>query len=457
MPLKEAALKHLRGILGPGRLDVEIEGRACNAYDATGQIHTPDAVAYPETKDEIAAILRLANAMEFPVAPRGAGTGMTGGCLAVQGGLVLSTARMRRVVSLDPANMVARVEPGVVCGRFQEEVEAMGLFYPPDPSSAAFSTLGGNVAECAGGPRAVKYGVTRDYVLGLEAVTGAGACIRCGVQTAKGVVGYDLTRLITGSEGTLAVITQITLRLLPKPASTLTMTAVYDSVEDAARTVSAIFQAGIVPCAIEYLDQAALVCAEDYMRAGLPTDAGAVLLLAADGSLSQTREDAARLEEVCRFRGARAFEAAGEKTEKLWAARKSLSPALFRHGPHKINEDIVVPRSRIPEMVRKINEIRERTGLVMVTFGHAGDGNMHVNIMLDKNNPGALEKADKAVDEVFALTLALGGTISGEHGVGATKMRWFGQEIHEEERALMLAVKRAFDPKGILNPGKIFG
>ncbi|MFP4477428.1 MAG: FAD-binding oxidoreductase [Desulfatibacillaceae bacterium] len=458
MALSDKALRRLRKILGEKHVLVEDMQRVCHAYDATNRVVMPDAVAMPENAEQVADVIRLANKLGFAVIPRGAGTGMTGGCLAVRGGVILSTSRMNRILAIDGDNMVATVQPGVFTGAFQREVEALGLFYPPDPSSADYCTLGGNVAECAGGPRAVKYGVTRDYVLGLAAVTGAGEHIRTGVRTAKGVVGYDLTRLVAGSEGTLAVITEITLRLVPKPESVRTLTAVYDSMEDAARTVSAVFRAGIVPRAVEYLDRAAIACAEDYLNTGLPTEAAAILLLAVDGPADQTAAQEKRLAEVCREQGAR--EVSGtedqERADKLWSARKALSPALFRYGPDKINEDIVVPRSRIPEMVRRIDEIRERTGLVMVTFGHAGDGNMHVNIMLDKSDPVVRAVAEKAVDEVFDTTLALGGTISGEHGVGITKAPWMGREVPEHELSLMRSIKQVFDPNGVLNPGKMF-
>jgi glycolate oxidase len=364
---------------------------------------------------------------------------------------------MNRILSVDPDNFIAVAEPGVVTAEFQKIVAKSGLFYPPDPSSAAFSTLGGNAAEGAGGPKAVKYGVTRDYVLGLEVVLPTGEIITTGVQTAKGVVGYDLTRLMVGSEGTLGVITKLTLRLLPQPESVRTMTVIYDRMETAAQTVSEIIRRGVFPRAIEYMDNAAIRCAEASMKAGLPVDAEAILIIEVDGTAAETARIADHAALVCRESGAREIVIANtpQEAEILWQARKAVSPALFTYGPDKINEDIVVPRSRIPDMVRKIRELSQRTGLTMVSFGHAGDGNIHFNIMLDKKDPVQHEKALGAVEEIFDFTLSLGGTLSGEHGVGITKAPYMSKEIHAESLALMRRIKTAFDPKGILNPGKM--
>ncbi len=390
--------------------------------------------------------------------PRGAGTGMTGGALAVQGGLVMVMTRLKRILSIDTENLVAEVEPGVVTGHFQEVVEGEGLFYPPDPSSAAYCTLGGNVAECAGGPCAIKYGVTRDYVLGLEVVLPTGEIISTGVHTAKGVVGYDLTRLMVGSEGTLGVITKIVLRLLPLPEEVRTLSVVFSSIHDAARTVSEVARSGILPRTVEYMDQAAIRCVEDHLKIGLPVDAGAMLLIDVDGSRSGVEASLQYLVAICEKGGADQIKVAGSKEEakELWRAREAMSPALFRLGPDKINQDIVVPRNRIPDMVEWVDELRARTGLTIVTFGHAGDGNIHVNIMFDRNDKETLEKAESAVKELFGQTIALGGTISGEHGVGVTKAPYMEMEIGAEEIAVMKRIKAMFDPKGILNPGKIF-
>ncbi|MES0350348.1 MAG: FAD-linked oxidase C-terminal domain-containing protein, partial [Desulfobacteria bacterium] len=421
----------IEAIVGREHVTTAEEDLLCYAYDATNQHCRPDAVAFPANANQVSDILKLANEHRFYVVPRGAGTGMTGGALAVQGGLVLVMTRFSRILTIDTDNLVAEAEPGVVTGHFQEVVEEKGLFYPPDPSSAAFSTLGGNVAECAGGPRALKYGVTRDYVLGLEVVLPTGEIIRTGVRTAKGVVGYDLTRLMVGSEGTLGIITKIVLRLLPLPETVRTVSAVFSRIHDAASTVSEVVRSGIVPRTVEYMDQSAIRCVEDYLNIGLPIDAGAMLLVDIDGSPSAVEATLEHLVPICEKGGAHEIKVAGsdEEAKELWKARQAISPALFRLGPDKINQDIVVPRSRIPDMVEWIDDLRRRSGLTIVTFGHAGDGNIHFNIILDKRDKETLAKAESAVQDVFQKTVALGGTISGEHGVGVSKAPYIGMEI----------------------------
>jgi len=434
------------------------EELVCYAYDATGQSFLPDAVIFPGTSLEISDILKFACKKKLYVIPRGSGTGMTGGSLPVYGGIVIAMNRFNRILEIDRDNLIAHVEPGVITGEFHEAVENEGLFYPPDPASSSMSSLGGNLAECAGGPRAVKYGVTRDYVLGLEAVLPTGEIIKTGVRTVKGVVGYDLTRLIIGSEGTLGVITRLTVRLLPKPESVKTMTAVFNKMETAAETVSEIIRQNIIPRTVEYLDNASIKCAEKSMNAGLPVNAEAMLILEVDGNENEVEKAASQLEGLCLSLGATEVKVAKteEDAENLWKARKAVSPALFLYGPDKINEDIVVPRSRIPDMVRKIDKLRNETGLTMASFGHAGDGNIHFNIILDKKNKKDLEKAEEAIKVLFDYTLQLGGTISGEHGIGITKAPYIAKEIGMVELELMKKIKKVFDPEGILNPGKIF-
>jgi glycolate oxidase len=449
----------IEAIVGRQHVTTAEEDLLCYAYDATNRHHRPDAVVFPGNTGEVSAIMRAANECRFFVVPRGAGTGMSGGALAIQGGLTMVMTRFNRILSIDRDNLVAEVEPGVITGHFQEAVEREGLFYPPDPSSAAYSTLGGNVGECAGGPRAVKYGVTRDYVLALEVVLPTGEVIATGTRTAKGVVGYDLTRLIVGSEGTLGVVTKIVLRLLPLPEVVRTLRAVFVRIQDAGRAVSEIVRSGVIPRSVEYMDQAAIRCVENYLHIGLPVNAGAMLLLEVDGSPSAADAGLQELAAICEEGGAQQVQIAESEQEvlDLWRARRAISPALFRLGPDKINEDIVVPRSRIPEMVEWIDDLRKRTGLTMVTFGHAGDGNIHFNIMLDKGDKEALNKAEAAVEALFRHTVALGGTLSGEHGVGITKASYLDIELGGSELALMKRIKVAFDPHGILNPGKIFG
>lgn len=458
MPLCDSTFSKLQNIVGKANCTRKREDLACYAYDATARTYLPDAVLFPKNTKEISAILRTANQDRFFVIPRGAGSGMTGGSLAVKGGVVLVMTRLNRILKIDKENLVAHVEPGVVTGRFHKAVEKEGLFYPPDPSSSEFSTLGGNLAECAGGPRAVKYGVTRDYVLGLEAVLPTGEMIRTGVQTAKGVVGYDLTRLLVGSEGTLGIITRMTLRLLPLPEVIRAMTVVFDKIDTAAETVSKIIRSGIIPRAIEFMDNASIRCVENHLKIGLPVEAEALLLIEEDGGSDEVDLAIDKIKALCLSEGAKRVEVAKTKAEvaKLWRARKAVSPALFQYGPDKINEDIVVPRSKLPDMVRKINALRVETGLTMVSFGHAGDGNIHFNIMLDKKDNAQLKKAQGAVEALFDYTLKLGGTISGEHGVGITKAPYLAKEIGPVEINLMKRIKTLFDPNGILNPGKIF-
>ncbi|MFW6081928.1 MAG: FAD-binding oxidoreductase [Desulfosalsimonas sp.] len=433
------------------------EDRVCYAYDSTRRFYLPDAVVFPENPRQVSRILELATQHGFGVTPRGAGSGMSGGSVPVQGGLVMAMNRFDRILSIDTDNFVAIVQPGVVTGRFQRASAERGLFYPPDPSSADFSTLGGNLAECAGGAKAVKYGVTRDYVLGLEVVLPTGEIVRTGVKTAKGVVGYDLTRLIVGSEGTLGVITEMALRLLPLPETVKTLSAVFSDMRQAARCVVEIMRSGIVPRAVEYMDKNAISCVKAYLDVPIPENAGAMLLIETDGAEHEAEIAAQKVGEVLRQQGAVQVETAESPgaAERLWKARKAISPSLYTYGPDKINEDIVVPRSRLPEMVERIRALGEKTGLTMVSFGHAGDGNIHFNIMYDKSLPEQSVAAGQAVNEIFDYTLELGGTISGEHGVGIAKAPYMDKEIKPGALALMKRIKAAFDPAGILNPGKM--
>ncbi|MBF0203865.1 MAG: FAD-binding protein [Desulfamplus sp.] len=457
MSLKDSLYKSLHKITR-GNATMELEELCCYSYDATGKSFLPDAVVFPCSASEVSAILELASSEQIAVIPRGSGSGMTGGSLAVQGGIVMAMSRMNRIIEIDCDNLIARVEPGVVTGDFQKAVEQKGLFYPPDPASSAFCTLGGNLGECAGGPKAVKYGVTRDYVLGLEAVIPSGKIIHTGVRTAKGVAGYDLTRLIVGSEGTLAVVTQATLRLLPLPEAVKTMAVLFPTIDQAAQTVSAIIKASLVPRCVEFLDKASIECVRESFGFHIPADINAILIIEVDGSESLVAQDAEKIKKFCIDKGALQVIPAADAKEaaELWAARKALSASLFKIAPNKINEDIVVPINRIPEMVNRIQGIQKRTGLNIVSFGHAGDGNIHCNIMYHKQNPQESMLAESAMDELFAHTLDLGGTITGEHGVGITKMKYLPNEVGESEMAIMRGIKKVFDPDNILNPGKIF-
>ncbi|MFZ5814546.1 MAG: FAD-binding oxidoreductase, partial [Bacillota bacterium] len=355
------------------------------------------------------------------------------------------------------ANLLAVVEPGVVTGVLQAEVEKAGLFYPPDPSSGRVSTIGGNIAENAGGPRCFKYGVTRDYVLGLEVVLPDGTVIQTGGRTVKNVTGFDLTRLIVGSEGTLGIVTRATLRLIPKPETVRTLLAVFPKLDDAARTTAAIVARGITPATLEIMDQLTLQVVENYLHAGLPVEAEAVLLIEVDGFAEAVERQAATIEAVCRESGASQVRQARNEAERaeLWLARKSISTAITQVKPAKIGEDIAVPVARIPEMIRRLQYLRERTGLTMAVFGHVGDGNLHPNIVTDLREPGEAERVEAALEEIARIALGLGGTLTGEHGIGTMKAPYLEMEVGPEVLALMRRIKRAFDPLHILNPGKM--
>ncbi|MBI5047926.1 MAG: FAD-binding protein [Deltaproteobacteria bacterium] len=454
----KSIIKELTHIVGKDNIRIDKEDLICYSYDATNQKFLPDAVVFPQNASEISLILRMANNEGFSVVPRGAGSGFSGGSLPVEGGVVVSLERMNKILRIDTDNLIAEVEPGVVTGEFQWAVEDLGLFYPPDPSSLKFCTIGGNVAECAGGPRAVKYGVTKDYVLGLEIVLPTGEIINTGAQTLKGVVGYDLTRLMVGSEGTLGIVTKIILKLLPLPEATKTMLAVFSDMRDAAAAVSRIISSKIIPSTLEFMDKNSISCVDDYVSMGLPADVEALLLIEVDGVKELVENQAETIKKICLDNRAKEVRIAGDKKEvkKLWQIRRAISPALAKLKPNKINEDIVVPRSKIPDAIIGVREIAKKYNLTNANFGHAGDGNIHVNIMIDKSDKAESERAEKAVKEIFELILGLGGTISGEHGIGISKMPYIGMELSQSAIDAMKKIKQVLDPKGVLNPGKIF-
>ena len=450
-------LEKLREIVGAENVATDVQDMICYGYDATQMEFLPDCVVHPDGGAEVSQVLALANREGFPVFPRGAGSGFTGGALPKGGGVVLVTTRMNRILRIDTDNLVAEVEPGVVTEIFQIAVEKLGLFYPPDPASLKFSTLGGNVAECAGGPRAVKYGVTKDFVMGLEVVLPTGEVIRTGGETVKGVVGYDLTKLICGSEGTLGVITKIIFKLLPYPDAKKTMLAVFDSIDGAARAVSTIIKGKIIPTTLEFLDHATLTCVERRFNLGIPVEGRAVLLIEVDGDRDLIEKQAGEIHALIKPLGLVQFRVAKDaaESEELWRVRRLVSPSLRDVNPDKFNEDIVVPRSRVPDVIRRIEKIQQRYDIPIVNFGHAGDGNIHVNIMIDKKVPGQEEKAHEAIKEVFQAALDLGGTMSGEHGVGLSKQPFIPMELSADQIGAMRAIKRALDPRNILNPGKM--
>jgi glycolate oxidase len=450
-------LKELSEIVGSIHFIARQEELARFASDGTKLEFIPDAVAFPGDSDEISKIFQLANRENFPVIPRGGGSGMSGGSLPVDGGLILSMDRLNRILLIDEDNLIAKAEPGVITARFQEEVEKLDLFYPPDPASADVSTLGGNVAECAGGLRGLKYGVTRDYVLGLTVILPTGEIVDTGVETLKGVAGYDLTRLIIGSEGTLAVVSSITLRLIPKPAAKRTMTAFFPDISSSVRTVSDIIRGKIVPSTLEFLDRLSIECVREEMGIDILEEAEAMLLIEVDGDDLVVNMESKKVEKICMLSGAIEFKIARgqEEAEKLWQARRAVSPSLMKLRPGKLSEDVVVPRSRMPELVSFLSELSDRYGLPIPAFGHAGDGNIHVNIMIDKDNQEDVRNGEKVVKELFKKVVDMGGTITGEHGIGITKAPYMEIEFSKSAIELMSRLKRAFDPNNILNPGKI--
>ena len=422
--------------------------------------HPPDLVVRPGSTGEVARVMVACDRWRVPVVPRGRGTGYSGGAVPVRGGVVLSLERLDRILEIDEANLLAVVEPNVVTGDLQAAVERVGLFYPPDPASLDRCAIGGNVAECAGGPRAFKYGTTKRYVLGLEAVLPTGEVVSTGGRTVKNVVGYDLTQLLVGSEGTLAVVTKVVLRLLPRPPVTATLRVAFASVEAAVAAVLEIVRARVIPSAVEFVDRLSLDAVERHLGIGalLPADACAMLLIEADGLAAEVEEQVARIAEACGRAGAlEVLRAASDaEREQLWHARRELSPALRALAPLKINHDVVVPKARIPDLMALVTELRRESGLPIPCFGHAGDGNLHVNVMVDPADAEALGRARAAERRLLEGVVALGGAISGEHGIGFTKVPFIRLGLSPDELALMRRIKRAFDPHGVLNPGKIF-
>ena len=390
---------------------------------------------------------------------RGAGTGYTGGAVPTSGGIVLSMARLNRILEIDELNLIAVVEPNVINGDLQRAVARLGLFYPPDPASLDTSSIGGNVAECAGGPRAFKYGTTKRYVLALEAVLPTGEILHTGSKAVKNVVGYDVTQLLVGSEGTLAIITRITLRLIPQPPARATLSASFMNVRHAVDAVSALIARRVVPAAIELVDEDSLRAVESYVgRSVVPAGAGALLIVECDGTAAGVEEEMASVTTACEDTKALAVTRATIDTDRdaLWHVRRQLSLALRATGLLKINHDVVVPRGRVPELFDVIADLKQRHALRVASFGHAGDGNIHVNLMVNKDDPQERARATQAERELFERVVSLEGSISGEHGIGFAKARYLPIELSPEEIALMKRVKTAFDPNGILNPGKIF-
>lgn len=451
-------LRELAKIIGESHVLQDADERALYAYDATLRRTLPELVIRPRTTDDVSRIMQYCSQEHLAVVPRGASTGLSGGAVPLQGQIVMDLSRMTTIKEVNPLDLYAVVEGGVNVESFTSTVMSHGLFFPPDPGSAKAATMGGSLAENAGGPHAFKYGVFRDYTLGLTVVLADGRIIRTGGKTVKNVSGYDMTRLFVGSEGTLGIITEAVIKLIPKPEAKRTLLAVYYSLDAAAETVSAIIAAGMQPAALEFIDDNSIRVVEAYLHLGLPLDAAALLLIEVDGPEIVVDRDAERIATFCREYGARDVQVAqsAHEAQDLWRARKSISSAVARIKPTKISEDATVPRSRVPEMVRRLKSIGEKYQVDLVIFGHIGDGNLHPNIMCDERNEEEMIRVWKAVAEIFAVTLELGGTLTGEHGVGYMKAPFMEWEHGVDGLSAMKAIKQALDPLNILNPGKIF-
>lgn len=456
--LSEPAIKSLQGIAGGDNILTSKEERMCYAYDATNQLFLPDAVVFPSNSEEVSKILRLANAERFYVTPRGAGSGLSGGSIPVSGGVVLSLERMRRILTVDEKNLMAVVEPGVVNFELQMELGKSRLFFPPEPTSLRYCTIGGNIAECAGGPRSVKYGVTRDYVLGLEVVLPTGEIMETGAQTVRGVTGYDLTRLIIGSEGTLGIVTKATLRLLPFPGAVNTILIIFQHDYAAGDVAAEIMNSGVKPSAVEFMDMLSVKCTRESERFDFPADSGAVLLVELDGERESLERRSGIVHAIGQKGGAVDVRLVSSKNEvkDLWWLRRAISPSLVKIRPHKIVHDMVVPLSAVSAFLQGARKIEREKEVIMACFGHAGEGDIHVNVLLDNKDAGEAGRAREAVDEIINLTIRLGGTISGGYGIGMTKRVYAGMELHPVALEVMRKIKGALDPNGILNPGKIF-
>jgi len=458
--VEAAVIDRLRAIVGDDH--VRTDAQTCDTYgtDALKQGHPADVVVWPADTAQVAAIARLCHETRTPLVPRGAGTGYTGGAVPSHGGVVISLERFNRILDIDEGNLLVVVEPHVITGDLQDAVEAVGLFYPPDPASLRQSVIGGNVAENAGGPRAFKYGVTKQYVLGLEAVLATGDIIRTGGKVVKNVVGYDLTHLLVGSEGTLAIITKIILRLIPKPPMQVTMRASFPSVRHAVNAVNGLVRARVIPAALEIIDGDSLEAVASYLkvRSLAPEGTAAILLLEVDGLPEQVAAEASRVEAACVEAGATEFLRAANDEERaeLWRVRREISLSLKVITPLKFNHDVVVPKARIPELFELVDTIRARHGLRIPCFGHVGDGNIHVNIMVTPGDAEEIRRAREAEGELFSGVVALEGSISGEHGIGFAKKKYMELELSKDTIDAMRRVKVAFDPHGILNPGKMF-
>ena len=451
-------IHELTQLLGPDLVLTAPEDLLVYAFDGTAALQQqPGCVVFARDTADIQAVLRLAQRTRTPVVTRGSGTGLSGGSLPVPGCIVLCTVRMNRILEVDRANLTLLTEPGATTVQIAEAAAAVGLFYPPDPGSMKISTIGGNVAENSGGLRGLKYGITRNYVMGLEVVLPDGEILFTGNKCVKDVAGYSLKDLFIGSEGTLGVITRILLRLIPQPAAKQTLVATFDAMDAAAQTVSDIIAAKIIPCTLEFLDRTTLRCVEDYAKIGLP-DCEALLLMETDGHPAQVAEEAARMEEIARANGCQQIRRAADEAEAnaLAGARRSAFSALARVAPTTILEDATVPRSELARMIRFVDQVAKKHRLRIGTFGHMGDGNLHPTFLTDERNTQVMHRVHQAFQEIFDEAIRLGGTITGEHGVGVAKKEFLPKFLGDASMRVMRGLRRELDPQGILNPGKMF-
>lgn len=453
-------MESFKKIVGKNNVLTDYEDRYCYAYDATAigdRLYLPDAVILPENTEQISEILKIAHKNKTPVIARGAGTNLVGGCLPIKGGIVLHLSRMNKIITIDKNNLQCVVQPGVVVEKIQQEVEKQGLFYPPDPASLRVSTIGGSIAQSSGGPRGFKYGTTKDYILGLEAVLADGTIIKTGGKTAKNVTGYNLTQLLVGSEGTLAIITQATLRLIPKPEQRKVLLACFDSIDGAAEAVTGMISSGITPSTLDIMDKNTMQTIEKFHQSGLPTDMDAVLVLEVDGFKESVNIQTEQIINICQKFGAQNIRASQNQQEadEIWFARRSAFGAVARLRPNVLTEDAVVPRDKVPDMVREIRRIADKYNLTVCIMGHIGDGNIHPNFSLDLRDKDEAHRFEKAAEELFDAALKLGGTLSGEHGIGLSKSPYMRKALGEKNIELMRSIKNIFDPDNILNPGKV--
>ena len=452
-------IEHFTSIVGEENIYSDKAHLIAYSYDATREHFEPDAVLFPRSEEDVSEILKYCNRNRIVIVPRGAGSGFTGGALPSEGGVVLAMEKhMNKILEIDMKNMVAVVQPGVINMDLQRAVEEVGLFYPPDPASQDYSTLGGNVSENAGGMRAAKYGITKDYVMATRAVLPNGDIIKAGKRTIKDVAGYNISGILIASEGTLAVLTEITLKLIPKPKLTKTAMGIFPTVNDAMEAVYKTMASGITPVAMEFLDNLTIRAVEQTFKKGLPVDAGALLVTDVDGNLEDDLNfQLNQIEKVFKENGCSEFRRAKDENEAkdIWFARRNASPALSVYGSKKLNEDVTVPRAVLPELLEKFYAIADKYQVNIPCFGHTGDGNVHTNVMVDGNDPKAVEIGYKAIEEVFQATIDLGGTLSGEHGIGLAKAPYMKMAFSDAEMALFESIKKAFDPNNILNPYKM--